>query len=85
MRDLYTAYQGGSGEHRSQVPVVEVLSFRVIDMKNGSAYAPEFQIVDWVERRPEFGYAPGEPAQEPARTNGTVLDDELPQTMRPSV
>ena len=85
VRDVHTDYRRDSVRHPGQTPVVEVRTFKSISMKNGSAYAPNFQIVDWVATRPEFGNAPSEPAVEPARPNDAVLSDELPPAMRPSV
>ncbi len=85
VRDVYLDYQREAARHPGQTPVVEVRTFKSIKMKNGSAYAPNFQIVDWVATRPEFGGAPDEPVEEPARPNDADLSDGLPPAMRPSV
>ena len=79
MAGLFGRYQRECGAHPGQIPVVEVSAFKSVTMKNGSAYAPIFTIVDWVDRCPELLEAANEvPAGE--ATEVSALDNDIPWT-----
>ena len=65
---------------QEQVPVVHVETFVASSFKNGSAYAPEFNIVSWVARRREFIDAAGSAAAAPAARPNVAPDHQAPIT-----
>ena len=53
-RDLYQQFERQYVANPGCVPVVDVQGFTKVSMKNGTAYAPNFSISGWTDRRAEF-------------------------------
>jgi len=57
------------------VPVVHVGTFTAMSFKNGSSYAADFKIIDWVARRREFIEAANETAPAAPAAKANVAPD----------
>ena len=76
VRDIYKAYIRERDARPGQVPVVEVRTFKSVKMKNGTGYGPVFNIIGWVDRRPEFADAAGGEPSPPSTSQPKAGDGQ---------
>ena len=83
MESLHRQAYGQSAQHPGMVPVITVDGFTAVRLKNGSAFAPNWQIAGWVDRRAEFVELSGDQevvpnAPRPTSQPAPELSDSIP-------
>ena len=88
-RELYQHYEQQRDANPGCVPVVDVIGFTKVSMKNGTAYAPNFTIAGWTDRRAEFDGEEPEVAKPNDKADpldeGDALDEVLAAAKQPVI